>query len=321
MTQPLSEVHAPAKPAKKVRDPRMGLRTSATLATVLTILGHSVFGFEQSVAHVFVALGTGYACALLFEVVDARANGRKPAFAVGGRFRMVDFLLSTHMTSITLSFLLYTGTRFWVLAFAVAVAIGSKYILRVVVDGKPRHFMNPSNIALTVTFALFAWTSPIPWALTTTLHGFSSWLLPAIIVGLGIRLNLLFTRRLPLIASFLVAFLVQAVVRSTITGNPLSADLAALTNVPLVLFTFYMITDPQTSPSARRGQVAFGAGVALFYGLLLELHFTFNLFYCVTVVTAIRGAWLFVVSRRQRQENLAAPASSELAPRKIEVAA
>ena len=40
---------------KKKRDPRMGLRTSATLATIFTILGHTVFGFEQSVATVVVA--------------------------------------------------------------------------------------------------------------------------------------------------------------------------------------------------------------------------------------------------------------------------
>ena len=60
---------------KKTRDPRNGLRMSATLATVFTILGHTVFGFEQSWAQLVVALLTGYTCALLFEWVDARANG------------------------------------------------------------------------------------------------------------------------------------------------------------------------------------------------------------------------------------------------------
>ena len=53
---------------RKARDPRNGLRMSATLATVFTILGHTVFGFEQSWAQVVVALVTGYTCALFFEL-------------------------------------------------------------------------------------------------------------------------------------------------------------------------------------------------------------------------------------------------------------
>ena len=70
-------------PPKK-RDPRMGLRTSATLATVFVILGQTKFGFEQSVAQVFVCLLTGYACALLYEWVDAKASGDVPGYAGGG---------------------------------------------------------------------------------------------------------------------------------------------------------------------------------------------------------------------------------------------
>jgi enediyne biosynthesis protein E5 len=92
----------PISAPRKKRDPRMGLRMSATLATVFTILGHTVFGFEQPVAQVFVALGTGYACAMLFEWVDARANEVVPAYA-GGPRKLIDFLLPAHMTSITLA--------------------------------------------------------------------------------------------------------------------------------------------------------------------------------------------------------------------------
>ena len=66
-----------AAPVKK-KDPRMGLKTSATFATIFTILGHSVFGFEQSWAQIFVALASGYSCAFLIEWVDARANNRDP---------------------------------------------------------------------------------------------------------------------------------------------------------------------------------------------------------------------------------------------------
>jgi enediyne biosynthesis protein E5 len=88
--------------APKKRDPRTGLRTSATLATVFTILGHTVFGFEQPVAQVFIALAVGYSCALFFEWVDAWANHVVPAYSGGGFRKFVDFLLPAHMTSITL---------------------------------------------------------------------------------------------------------------------------------------------------------------------------------------------------------------------------
>ncbi|HEY6331794.1 MAG TPA: enediyne biosynthesis protein, partial [Blastocatellia bacterium] len=116
---------------KKIRNPRNGLRMSATLATVFTILGHTVFGFEQPLSQVAVALVTGYACALFFEWVDAKANGCLPGYAGGGARKFVDFLLSAHMTSITLAFLLYVNQRLWITAFTVALAIGSKYVLRV----------------------------------------------------------------------------------------------------------------------------------------------------------------------------------------------
>ena len=78
-----SATSRPAPPKKKP-NPRMGLRTSATFATIFTILGHTVFGFEQSWAQVVVALISGHSCALLFEWVDARANHRTPEFAGGG---------------------------------------------------------------------------------------------------------------------------------------------------------------------------------------------------------------------------------------------
>jgi enediyne biosynthesis protein E5 len=278
------------------RDPRTGLRTSATFATLLTVLGHTLFGFEQPFAAVLVAVGTAHACALLFEAVDARAHGRAPGFAGGGWRKTVDWLLSAHMTGITLSFLIYAGTHLAVIAFMVAVAIGSKYALRVRVDGRLRHFMNPSNTGIAVGLALFHWTGALPWGFTTELRGIADWALPAVIALLGLRLNLMFTSRLPLVGAWLVGFGLQAVARSALLGNPLLAELLPLTGVPLVLFTLYMITDPMTSPRGLRGQIAFGLGIAAAYGVLMALRINFALFYSVTVATAVRGAWLYLVA-------------------------
>jgi len=285
-------------PPKK-RDPRMGLRTSATLATVFVILGQTVFGFEQSVAQVFVCVGTGWACALFFEWVDAKASGDVPGYLGGGFKKLVDWMLSAHMTSITLSFLLYYNRRLWVAAFTVALALGSKYLFRVRVNGHLKHFMNPSNFGIAVVLLTFQWVGLLPWGWTINLHGSWDWIVPLIITALGLRLNLLFTGRLPLIASWLGAFILQGAFRSWRMDTPLVGQLVVLTGIAMVLFTLYMITDPQTSPSRPRSQVIFGVGVALAYSILFDLHVQYTMFYAVTVVCAIRGVVLYVASRRQ----------------------
>jgi hypothetical protein len=283
---------------KKVRDPRTGLRTSATLATVFTILGHTVFGFEQPWADVVVAVATGYSCAILFEWVDARANGCMPAFLGGGIRKVVDFLLAPHMTSITLSFLLYMNRRLWIMALAVALAIGSKYLLRVRQNGHLRHFMNPSNFAIAVVLITYQWTGLLPWTFTSDLRGAFKWIVPVIIVGLGFRLNFLSTGRLPSIAAWLGTFVTLAAVRAWLQHSPITAELVVLTGVPMVLFTFYMITDPQTSPSKLRSQILFGSGIAIAYSVLLFLTVQFTMFYSVTVICTLRGAWLLAQSLR-----------------------
>ena len=287
----------PAPRAPKVRDPRDGLRTSATLATVFTILGHTFFGFEQSVGQVLVALATGYTAALSFEWVDATSNGRRPGFLGRGVKGLVDFLLSAHMTSITLAFLLYVGSRLWVLSLAVVIAIGSKYLLRVSVDGRLRHFMNPSNIAIAIVLYAFQWTGVIPWAYTVEVHGIIDVAIPIIVIGLGTRLNLLFTGRAPTILAWLGTFVALAALRALAQGAPILPELMPLTGIPLVLFTFYMITDPQTSPSSLRGQILFGGGIAVAYSVLLLARVQYTMFYAVTVVAGLRGLWLIAASR------------------------
>jgi hypothetical protein len=283
---------APGKP----RDPRTGLRMSASLATVFTLLGHTVFGFEQSWAQLFVALATGYSLALLFEWVDARANGIEPGFMGGGFRKAVDFLLSAHMTSITLSFLIYVNQRLWIMALAVALAIGSKYVLRIPQNGRLQHFMNPSNFAIAVVLGTYQWTGMIPWGYTVNLSGAFDWIVPLIVVGLGMRLNLLFTGRLPTIASWLATFIALAFARAWLQGTGVAAELVVLTGIPMVLFTFYMITDPQTSPSRPLSQIMFGSGIAVGYSVLLMLHVNFMMFYSVTAVCVLRGLWLLALS-------------------------
>jgi hypothetical protein len=62
-----------------------------------------------------------------------------------------------------------------------------------------------------------------------------------------------------------------------------------MTGLAFVLFTFYMVTDPGTTPSRPRAQLAFGAAVAGTYGVLVSLHVVFGLFFALALVTATRG--------------------------------
>jgi Na+-translocating ferredoxin:NAD+ oxidoreductase RnfD subunit len=266
-----------------------GLRRFAVAITVLNLLGHTLLGFEQSWAQPLVSLATAYGVELLLEYVDARVTRRAPRF-LGGMRALTDFLLSAHISGLAVAMLLYSNERLAPIAFAAAVAIGSKSILRVTAGGASRHVFNPSNFGITVTLLIFPWVGIAPpYHFTENLSGLGDWLLPGIIVVSGTFLNARFTHRLPLIASWLGVFAAQAVVRSVVFGTPLVAPLVPMTGMAFVLYTFYMVTDPATTPSSTRAQVVFGASVAAVYGCLLALHVVFGLFFALTIVSAGRG--------------------------------
>jgi hypothetical protein len=68
-----------------------GLRRFAVAITVLNILGHAFFGFEQSFAQPVVALVSAYSVELLLELIDARCNRRPLRFWVVGRASLSTF--------------------------------------------------------------------------------------------------------------------------------------------------------------------------------------------------------------------------------------
>jgi Na+-translocating ferredoxin:NAD+ oxidoreductase RnfD subunit len=187
------------------------------------------------------------------------------------------------------------------MAFTVALALGSKYVFRVRQNGRLQHFMNPSNVGIAVVLVTFQWTGVLPWNFTIDLHGAWDWLIPLAIVMLGMRLNLLFTGRLPTCAAWIGTFIILGAGRAWMQQTPLMAQLVVLTGIPNVLFTFYMITDPQTSPSRLRSQVLFGSGIAFAYYALLGLHIQYMMFYSVTVICALRGLGLFALNLRAPQ--------------------
>jgi enediyne biosynthesis protein E5 len=287
---------SPANPRKRLL---MGLINSSALATLLTVLGHTLLGFEQSLSQLATAIVTGYACAIGFESLDAWAQKRSPRYLGEGVAGFLLFMISNHMTSITLSFLVYPGDLHGVMAFTVACAIASKYLFRVRVDGKLKHFLNPSNTGIIAAICFFPFVNTIPYAFTEKLSSQYDWMVPAIILLLGIRLNTLFTKRLYLIASWVLAFAVQGALRSFYVGTPLSAELFVLTGPAFVLFTFYMITDPMTSPERKSSQIVFGVSLAAVYSALMAVHVANQIFLTVLIVTGARGILMWYSERRK----------------------
>ena len=86
-----------------------------------------------------------------------------------------------------------------------------------------------------------------------------------------------------------------------------------MTGIAFLLFTFYMITDPGTTPTKRINQIVFGAAVAFAYAMLLMFHLAFGLFFALVIVCASRGLGLYVlaVSRTSMRVNLELPQTSE----------
>ena len=289
------------------------LRRFATAITVLNVLGHTVLGFEQSLATPVVAVLVAYATEILLELVESWRLGRSPRF-LGGFVKLVDFLLSAHITGLAVAMLLYANERLLPVAFAAATAIGSKYLFRVGTNGASRHVFNPSNLGITATLLAFAWVGIAqPYMFTENLPGGWAWALPALIVCSGSFLNTVFTRRVPLILAWLGGFVLQAAIRHFAFGNLFLPSLNPMTGVAFLLFTFYMVTDPATTPVTRRGQIAFGLSMAAAYGILMAFHVVFGLFFGLSLVCAGRGAILYLkaLAAQRAEARMKVPIAAE----------
>lgn len=278
----------------KQQDLRLAaLRRFALAITVLTILGHGFLGFEPSYACVFVSLGVSYTVELLLETVRAWSTQGIPRYK-GGVLPMVNFLLSPHITGLAVAMLLYANENLLPIAFAAAVANGSKYIFNVKTERGTRHFFNPSNTGISTTLLAFPWVGIAPpYQFTENISGYGDWGFVIFVCLLGTFLNARFTKRLPLIAAWLIVFFLQAWLRNWFFDTSVIAALNPMTGLAFLLFTFYMVSDPGTTPFKTREQIIFGASTALVYALLMMFHVVFGLFFSLFIVCSIRGAYLY----------------------------
>ena len=159
-------------------------------------------------------------------------------------------LRSPLITGLSLSLLLRADEP-WLHALAGAIAIGSKFLLRV--DGK--HIFNPAGLAIVVLLATPAgvWISPGQW-------GASVWF--AALLCFFAILVLHAARRSDVAIFFLVSHAALLFARALWLGDPLAIPLHQLQSGSLLIFSFFMISDPRTTPDSRLGRFLFAVSVA-----------------------------------------------------------
>ena len=255
-----------------VRDPRLHL---AAVIVSLQALGQVAFEFRLSIAQILVAVLTS------------------AVLEVGIAFRRQHVIMwpaSALLTGNGVAFILRVpGTEHgdwwsmqgaWIFAATSAIALLSKYVIQF----RGRHVFNPSNFGLVPCFLLLGperadplefWWGPLAAALVFAL---------AIIVmgGFAILGRLHLTE---IAVGFWLAFAagigLLAASGHTMTAawhvGPIEgAELwwVLVTSPEILVFLFFMITDPRTIPESRVGRRAYAVGVGLLAVLLIAPHTT-----------------------------------------------
>jgi Na+-transporting NADH:ubiquinone oxidoreductase subunit NqrB len=161
-------------------------------------------------------------------------------------------LRSALITGLSLSLLLRAEEP-WLLAIAGVIAVSSKFILRI--DGK--HVWNPAGFAIVVLLLTTkgVWISPGQWGASiwfgALLAFFAIWVLHA-------------SRRSDIALFFLGSHAALLLARAFWLGDPLAIPLHQLQSGSLLIFAFFMISDPRTAPDSRLGRFAFAVLVSAF---------------------------------------------------------
>jgi enediyne biosynthesis protein E5 len=190
------------------------------------------------------------ASALPSALAILAALGTQVACTYACRLPRLD-LRSPLITGLSLSLLLRADEP-WLHAVAGVMAIAAKLAFRV--DGK--HVWNPAGFAIVVLLlgTDHAWISPGQWGASVALA--------TLVVFLTI-LVLQASRRADIALFFLGAHAVLLFARSLWLGDPLAIPLHQLESGALLIFAFFMISDPKTSPDARIARLLFAVAVAL----------------------------------------------------------
>jgi Na+-translocating ferredoxin:NAD+ oxidoreductase RnfD subunit len=286
-----------------LRDPRLHL---AGIIVTLQVLGQVAFDFQLSIAQILVSL----AVAGILEIAIALRTQR-----------VLMWPASALLTGNGVAFVLRVpGTEhgdwwsmkgWWIFAVTSAVALLSKYLIRV----RGSHIFNPSNFGLVLCFLLLGRERADPLALW--------WgpLSPALVFALVLIVagGFLILRRLRLVGvavGFWLAFAAGIGVLAA-SGHTMTAAWHVgpiegaefwwllVSSPEILVFLFFMITDPRTIPASARGRRVYAVGVGLLATLLIapfttEFATKVAILAALFVVCAMRGAIELVGRERLR---------------------
>ena len=231
-----------------------------SLACLITI-GWSWFDFDirpaNAIAMMFAALATQYVITQILGLphFDAR---------------------SPLISSLSLCLLLRTNS-IAVAVVAACIAIASKYIVR----WRGKHIFNPTNFGIVVViFATHgAWVSPGQW-------GSAIWsvFLMACLGGLVVNR----AGRADVSLAVLVFYVGLLFGRALWLGDPVAIPLHQIQNGGLLIFAFFMISDPKTTPDSRLGRILFALLVVAFAGWIqFGLFHPNGLLYALTAIAPV----------------------------------
>ena len=214
-------------------DPR-----SFQIAALTGLLGYGLAGLDFDVTPLRAAL-------ILVTCLVAQALGER-------MFGLAPFEPRSALIS-GLSLCLLLRTESHLLAILAAVlAVASKFALRV----RGKHVFNPTNLAIAAVVLLSgrAWVSPGQWG-DSAFFAFLMACVGGLVAWRALRSDVAL--------AFLVAWTGLLLGRALWLGDPLAIPLHQLQSGSLLLFAFFMISDPKTTPDARGCRLAMGGLVAV----------------------------------------------------------
>jgi Na+-transporting NADH:ubiquinone oxidoreductase subunit NqrB len=217
-------------------DPR--LYQIGTLASLL-VYGMGWLDFDITPGRVALILTT----VLATQWTCDRLSGSRAPFASSARSALISGLSLC---------LLLRANHAELAVVAAIVTIAAKFLIRV--NGK--HVFNPTNGGIVAMLLLTdqVWVSPGQWGAAAAL-AFLLACAGALVVNRATRADVTY--------AFIACYCALLFGRSLSLGEPLTIPWHRLQSGALLLFTFFMISDPKTTPDSRAGRVLFAALVAI----------------------------------------------------------
>jgi len=245
---------ATAGPPRRRLDPRL---YQIAILSGLLLFGVMRLDFEVTPLRIALTLGT----CLVTQWVCMRLTGQR-----GFDPR------SPLISGLGLAMLLRVNSEA-AMVLAAAVTIAAKFALRI----RGKHVFNPTNFSIVAMMLLgLGWVSPGQWG-SVAFFAFALACVGGLIVNRAARSDVTY--------AFLASWTAIVFGRALWLGNPLAIPMHQLENGAFLIFTFFMISDPKTTPDSRAGRVLFAAAVAVLAAwITFGLHRTNGLLWALAAM-------------------------------------